>query len=470
MKYFLIIFMLLPLKSMLIAQENVQLENSHVKFEAPQFKNNNYYLAGYYGKYTVLLDSVTATNKGQIIFKNSKKYTEGIYLLVDSNKKIVMEFMMDSLQQFSIKVNIADLQKSSIYNSKINKDFLNFNSFLKSKLTQIDEFKSIKDSVVYQDKVKKIQNEIELYKYNYRIKNPKSVISILFKLTEPVDAIFRNKNKSEILLNRSDSLTYLKKNYFSDINFSDERLLRNPFLENKINFYFNSFITSKPNEITGEVFKILDKTGSKEGNMFSYLSFYFINKYVNPKIMGLDNIFINIYNNYFKNKKHTWLTLKQQLFLEEKNRDLKDNQIGAQAPNLFMTNIAGERIDLYDVNAMYTVLIFWDPTCGHCIEEMPKVERVYETLWKQKGVEIFAVNMNADLNKQWVSFIEKEKLQDWIHVFPSSVLVGNYTKEEVDFQTLYNVSQTPVFYLLDKDKNIIAKKIHFEKYWDIINK
>lgn len=76
-------------------------------------------------------------------------------MLADNNKKVVMEFMMDSLQQFLIKVNIADLQKSIIYNSKINEGFLSFNSFLNSKLTQIDEFKSIKDSIVYQEKVKK---------------------------------------------------------------------------------------------------------------------------------------------------------------------------------------------------------------------------------------------------------------------------------------------------------------------------
>ena len=176
--------------------------------------------------------------------------------------------------QFSIKVNIAELQKSIIYNSKINKDFLSFNSFLNRKLTQIDEFKSINDSIVYQKKVKKTQNEITLYKYNYRIKNPKSVISILFKLTEPVDAIFKNKIKSDILLNRNDSLNFLKKNYFSGINFSDERLLRNPFLENKINFYFNSFITSKPNEITNEVFKI---------HFYFYLTFCYLCSLPHPQ-------------------------------------------------------------------------------------------------------------------------------------------------------------------------------------------
>ena len=48
------------------------------------------------------------------------------------------------------------------------------------------------------------------------------------------------------------------------------------------------------------------------------------------------------------------------------------------------------------------------------------------------------------------------------------ILNGNYTSEEVDFQSLYNVTQTPVVYLLDKDKKFIAKKIIFENYSGLI--
>jgi hypothetical protein len=53
-------------------------------------------------------------------------------------------------------------------------------------------------------------------------------------------------------------------------------------------------------------------------------------------------------------------------------------------------------------------------------------------------------------------------------VYPAPVVTGNYTKEDVDFQTLYNVRQTPVMYLLDQDKKIIAKKVGPESYTKII--
>jgi thiol-disulfide isomerase/thioredoxin len=127
----------------------------------------------------------------------------------------------------------------------------------------------------------------------------------------------------------------------------------------------------------------------------------------------------------------------------------------------------GKQINLYDIEAPFIVLAFWDPTCGHCETEIPKMKAMYDTYWKQRGVVVFAINNNTNEIQKWREFIDKEKLQDWINVYPPKVLTGNYTKEEVDFQTLYNVRQTPVFFLLDKEKKIIAKKVSIENYEDI---
>ena len=133
-----------------------------------------------------------------------------------------------------------------------------------------------------------------------------------------------------------------------------------------------------------------------------------------------------------------------------------------------MTTLDEKRIDLYDIQAPYIVVAFWDPTCGHCAKEIPKMIAIYNKDWKAKGIKVFAINNNPKENVKWKEFIEKEKLEEWINVYPPSVITGNYTKEEVDFQTLYNVVQTPVFFLLDKNKTIIAKKIIFENYIDLI--
>jgi thiol-disulfide isomerase/thioredoxin len=423
-----------------------------------------------------LLDSVNATSEGKVVFKNDKKYTEGIYLLVDSNKKIITEFIMDEKQHFLINVNSNNPLKNTIINSKINQDFLQFNNFLKSKFSKLDTLnssfatqKTKKDSLVVKNKMDSIQKEIAIYKSAYTKKNPTNIISLLFKLSSSVTSYFETINKPTLLKNKADSLNYLKNNFFKGIDFSDERLLRNPFLEKKIATYFTLLVNQTPEDITAEVFKILESTGSKENTMFSYLSFYFLNTYATPKIMGLDRVFVNVYNRYFKNKTYAWLKEPQRLSIRDIYIDLKDNLIGNTAPNLFMKTLEDKRIDLYDVDAPYIAIVFWDPNCGHCKVELPKILKVYEQLWKKKGVKIFAVNINVDLKEQWKNFIKKEALTDWIHVYPSSVVTGNYTKEQVDFQTLYNVHQTPILYLLDSNKKFIAKKVSFEKYIDIIN-
>tara|TARA_B110000503_G_scaffold143061_1_gene242387 strand:- start:1611 stop:2126 length:516 start_codon:yes stop_codon:yes gene_type:complete len=158
----------------------------------------------------------------------------------------------------------------------------------------------------------------------------------------------------------------------------------------------------------------------------------------------------------------------QKLSLKNINIDLKDNLIGNISRNLFMKTIQDERIDLYDVNAPYIVLIFWDPSCSHCLEEIPKIKKTYDDIWKAFDIKIFAVNINEDLNEGWKKIIKQENLEDWINVYPSDTVTGSYTEEDVDFQTLFNVHQTPVLYLLDANKKIIAKKVGFEKYIDII--
>lgn len=447
-----------------------------IEFQGENFKNKMYYIASNFGKYQIVLDSVIGTPEGKIIFEKDKKYVEGIYMLVTKDKKIETEFLMDENQHFTIVPNATDIQKIQIQDSPLNNDFFAFNFFFKTKSDQLKELetkfsaqKSKKDSINVLNKIKIIQGEINIYKHDYIIKNRPNTLALLLKLTQPIDN-FLDKPATEILKEKKDSIAYLKKHYFDGINFNDPRLLRNPFLENKISSYFNFFIEQSPEAVTESVFEILEQTEKPNSETFKYLSLYFVDLYAEPKIMGLDRVFLNIYDKYFKNKTYDWLKPTQLEFFKFKVTSLKDNQIGDKAPNLFMLSLQDKRIDLYDVEAPYTVLAFWDPTCGHCTVEIPKMKLLNDKEWKQKGIVVFAINNNTNEMIKWKEFIEKEKLQDWIHVYPPKVLNGNYTQEQVDFQTLYNVRQTPVFYLLDKDKKIIAKKVGFENYIDIISK
>ncbi len=457
-----------------LAQAKKSIPASQIEFQSSEYKNKMYYLASHYGKYQTLLDSVKGTNDGKLIFKKDKKYVEGIYMLVTSDKKIELELMMDANQKFTIQVTNPTDKTLAISNSPLNQDFNTFNSFFKTKMEGIKSLeKTLADKKTKQDSalvikdLKKIQSEINGYKNNYIQSNPSTTLALLFRMSQPIDN-FLNKPAEEKLANKTDSIAYLKKHFFDGVDFKDNRLLRNPFLENRIAAYFNALVPVNPEAVTTEIIQILNKTDLPNGDVFKYLSLHFVDLYSEPKIMGMDRVFINIYNTYFKNKEYAWLQLKQKEFFKFKVSSIKDNLVGDKGRNLFMLTQDQKRIDLYDVKAKYIVIAFWDPTCGHCATEIPKMHQLYETEWKQKGVVVFAVNNNTNEMVKWKEFIEKEKLSDWTNVYPAPVVTGNYTKEDVDFQTLYNVRQTPVIYLLDQDKKIIAKKVGPENYTKII--
>ena len=470
----LVLFFVFVNSNLALAQAKKTIPASQIEFQSPEYVNKMYYLASHYGKYQTLLDSVKGTSEGKLVFKKGQKYVEGIYMLVTPDKKIELEFMMDSDQKFAIQLTNPTDKIVTINNSTLNQDFNAFNSFFKTKMEGIKALeknladkKNQQDSAVVIQDLKKIQGEINLYKNNYIQTNPANTLALLFRMSQPIDN-FLNKPAEEKLATKTDSIAYLKKHFFDGIDFKDNRLLRNPFLENRITTYFNSFVPVTPEAVTAEINQILNQTDLPNGDVFKYLSLHFIDLYAEPKIMGMDRVFINIYNTYFKNKEYPWLQLKQKEFFKFKVASIKDNLVGDKGRNLFMLTQDQKRIDLYDIKAKYTVIAFWDPTCGHCATEIPKMHQLYETEWKQKGVVVFAINNNTNEMVKWKEFIEKEKLSDWTNVYPAPVVTGNYTKEDVDFQTLYNVRQTPVIYLLDQDKKIIAKKVGPENYTKII--
>ena len=446
-----------------------------IEFQAKAYKNKTFYLASHYGKFQTLVDSVIGDPDGKLVFKNDETYVSGIYMLVNNANEIEIEFLMDDVQQFKIKPDSQNPSKTTIDQSPLNIDFRDFNVFLKTKRSEIDVLKTSFESsnvksekAIYQKKIEFIETEISQYKQNYSASHS-NTLALLFKLTQPIDD-FSSLAENQKLATKEDSISYLKTNYFKGINFNDNRLLRNPFLEPKLSTYFEVFVPKTVDAITKEITKLLEIANTPESELFKYMSLYFMDLYINPKQMGHDRIFLNLYNSYFKTQTYDWLPLTQKELFKSKARFLEHNQIGTKARELFMNSMDGKPFYLSDLTANYTVLIFWDPTCGHCQTEIPRINRLYNDDWKNMNLSIYAVNMNSEVREEWGKFITTHKLSAWKHVSPASSVSGNYSQKDVDYQTLYNIQQTPVFYLLDKAKTIIAKDIDPEDYLKLIQR
>jgi hypothetical protein len=70
----------------------------------------------------------------------------------------------------------------------------------------------------------------------------------------------------------------------------------------------------------------------------------------------------------------------------------------------------------------------------------------------------------------WTKFIRENDLKDWLHVYQTKKQQdAEATAGKPGFRQLYDVYQTPVIYLLDKEKRIIAKKLSFEQVDEVLS-
>jgi thiol-disulfide isomerase/thioredoxin len=203
--------------------------------------------------------------------------------------------------------------------------------------------------------------------------------------------------------------------------------------------------------------------------MFKFLLNWLTDEYINPKYMGQDAVFVHLFEKYHSKGVSNWLNEKQLTAISNRAYMVMSNLIGIPAAPLEMVDSTGKSQPLYDINAAYTVIVFWDPTCGHCRTEVPRLDSMYEAKWKKEGVKIYAVLAEAHEKEKWKEFINEHHLQNWIHVYETDEQKKAIEAEKrPSYKQLYDVIQTPTLYLLDKDKRIIAKKLTLEQLDEVL--
>ena len=117
---------------------------------------------------------------------------------------------------------------------------------------------------------------------------------------------------------------------------------------------------------------------------------------------------------------------------------------------------------MYAIRSYYaiTLLIFWDPDCGHCKKELPKIKEEVYDLYAEHGVKVVTVYTQVEEEK-WKKFLEEKDLTEWINLYDPY--------NQSNFRNNYDIYSTPVLYVLDKDKKILAKRIGVEQLPDFLD-
>jgi thiol-disulfide isomerase/thioredoxin len=435
-----------------------------IKVNVKGLSDSTCQLAYYFGDKQYIKDSAKADAKGNLIFKGQEDLPGGIYMIVLPGKKY-FEMIVDKEQRFSLESDEADLVANmKVKGSKDNEIFYDYLRWISIRGKQVEEFKKELDanksnpakSKEIKDKQAAIDAEVKQYKNDIIAKHPAMLLTAVFKASTEPDVPEPPKNADGSI----DSLfryRYFRAHYFDNINMKDDRLLRTPVFAPKIKQYVERIIPQHPDSICVGAQKMIDLTDEKS-DIFKYLVFYITNTYEKSNIMGMDAVFVCMAEQYYLSGKAFWIDSAQTEKIRERVNALKPCLIGKQAYNMRMYKPDFQQISLNEVKNRYTIIYFWDPSCGHCQKVTPKLSEFYKTNREKFDVEVFGVYIETDTT-EWFKYI-KEKELTWLNVADLTL--------KTNFRAYYDIYSTPVIYVLDRNKKIIAKRIDVENLVDFL--
>jgi hypothetical protein len=258
--------------------------------------------------------------------------------------------------------------------------------------------------------------------------------------------------------------TFYKKHFFDNIDLNDERFIRTPFLQRKIDKYFEDLVVQESDSISKDADEILAKI--KNEAIRKYVVYKISSTYENHNIVGTDGAFVHLAEKYYIGEPQLWDTTTIRK-MKERIAIIKPLLIGKRIPEMFLTDPAGKLLTTASIQANYTILFIYDPDCSHCKEETPKLLAL-DTYFKSKNITVLAACILRD-KVQWKNFITEFKIGHWkngidIHIDPKTGKEAYYT----DFQKTFDAYATPVVYILDKSKKIIGKRIPVDKIQDFL--
>lgn len=448
-----------------------------VTLQIPQYKQGIAYLTYYMGANLNIADSAAVSNTGTAIFKGAQKLPSGIYVVVFPGKRQKTDFLIDKEQKINIKV--ADTNNiggtTFITGSPANNLYMQYQKFVTQKATLLEIERRAymasatrPDSLYHEKNYNQLNKDLNTYRDNLIKTQPASMLAALLKaMKEPPLPKANPVTKDDTLAN----YYYYKGHYWDGVSFMDDRIIRSPFFLPRFERYYREIVPQIADTIIKDIdYKLLLARTSPE--LYKFMLNWLTDEYINPKYMGLDAVFVHLFNKYHSKGLTKWLNEKQMESINRRAYMLMANLVGEKAANLEVLNMKDKPTSLYDLEADYTVVAFWDPNCGHCKEEIPRLDSFYQASWKSHNVKVFAVltpDEKGNVIPDWQKFIKEKNLQEWTHVYKTKEMEeADYKAQKPGFRQLYDITMTPTVYLLDKTKNIIAKKLTLKQLDELL--
>ncbi|MFD2937220.1 thioredoxin-like domain-containing protein [Spirosoma flavum] len=429
-------------------------------------KDTTCVLAHYFGSTQyVPKDTARVDGAGNLVFEGKKRLPEGLFIIV-MPKKGYLQFLITDDQQFSFETDTANVVKNmKVSESRENELFYAYQQQLGQFSDDAQVLNSQKKTrnnassvAMLSNQMNDLQKKATDYRNKFLVDNSTTFAAKLFKATAEPEVPVAPKAAN----GRPDSIwvfNYFKQHFWDNFDFSDERFVRTPILQQKVERYIKELTVQVPDSLIKDADYVVGKAIAGKNKEIKYYTIYYItSQYEQPKVMGTDGLFVHMFEKYYATGVMTVSDSSTLKSIGERVATMKPNLVGKVMAAPVISDTLRRPISFQNIKADYTVMFFYSPTCGHCRDSAPKLKKFVDD-YKGKGVEVVAIAIDQS-PEEWKKFIRQFKLGNAINGYDYSSLT--------DYRHRYDVWTTPTVYMLDKNKKIIARKLPVEQIEDFM--
>ena len=251
---------------------------------------------------------------------------------------------------------------------------------------------------------------------------------------------------SELIKSPQEYLNSVKDHFFDSIDFQNKELINTPFLSEKAVDYVFHLNGSDDAEVQTKLFKravleVLEKVAE---------DIYIKSELITSLMYTFAQIENSLLTRYLMDHYY------DKLPVEYINSDLKDAihakiklAIGSVAPDfMWKEDNTDKKLSEIDLANTY-IIVFWSTSCSHCLDEIPEL---YEYTKDKSNLHVIAVALED--NKDGFNKYTPE-YEAWTNIL-------GLKKWENHIAQTYEINATPSYFVLDKNKTIVAKPEFFE--------
>jgi thiol-disulfide isomerase/thioredoxin len=407
------------------------------KFSKTKPKAGIVHLGVYEGHVIKDLEEAKVDSEGNFVFEN-KKRPYGLYALYGGTKKRKVDLILNKEDDLFFTFNNNTFTSYSVDNSLENAILFKYKTEQRKLKRSVGPFRNkLKNRALPSERRAGINDTINMMEKSF------------FEGTNQLINKHPNTFFSTMILAGDPAKKVSQKDYFNDIDFTDDRLTRTPVLSKRYTDYIIKFGKGQKYTLMDCVDNIMEKAKANQ-TVYEFSAYSLLEGFYNS---GYQEISDYILSEYIFGEDCGGFNVSD--VLKQRSNGIKRLSVGNIALDITAKNDKFKDISLKDIanKNKYTLLMFWSSTCHHCEQQMPMMSEVYKK-YNPEGFEIYSVSLDNNSNN-WKKALQKNNM-NWINTC-------DFLGWDSPITETYKIIRTPSFFLVDKNMKIVSKPLHVKQ-------